>query len=135
MIPKKLIIDSDVLLDHLLTEGCSDLRRLMRASFCYTTVFNAAELFALCRTTRQRQAVRRMLTGLKVLGLNGRSGRTVGRMIPDRQRTGPALLTAMIAGLCVESGLPLVTGRPQRYQGIHGLRLLPPGGVVRRKKK
>ncbi len=135
MIPKKLVIDSDVLLGHLLAAGRSDLRGLMQASFCYTTVFNAAELFALCTTNRQRQSVQRMLTGLKILGLNGRSGQTVGRMIRDRQSTAPAVLTALIAGLCLESGLPLVTGRPQQYRGIHGLRLLTPDGVARRRKK
>ena len=57
---KKVIVDTDLIVEHVAGNadgGPSRLRRIMSQAFCYTTVFNAIEAFALCRSDVERQAI------------------------------------------------------------------------------
>ena len=81
MNPGKVVIGTDIILDHLMLDqsksgsGRSVMRRAISKLFCYTTVFNAMEVFELCETRRQVLAVEHALIALKILGMNGKSGR------------------------------------------------------------
>ncbi len=127
----KVIVDTDILLDHVMHADAgapSGLRSLMGRSFCYTTVFNAIEAFGLCRTDAQRDAVERSMRAMKILGLNAKSGKSIGDLFGAAPRGGS--LRLLIAGICTESRLPLVTGRKAAYEGILGLTVLDPGQVL-----
>lgn len=131
MNPPKIVIDTDVLADHLLNPGPgeSSLRMAMKMFFCYTTVYNAIELFALARTEGERTAVEGAMGAMKILGLNAKSARKYGEWFPDEgKRKG---LHWLIAGICTEAKLPLLTGRPGRYRAFPGVPLLHPS-VLRR---
>lgn len=118
---KKIVIDSDVAADHLTTaEPVSLLRRLMRQYFCYTTVFNAAELFAAARTKNEILAVEHALHAMKILGLNGKSAKNIAPLL----RTSRTEMAGLIAGICSESRLPIVTMRPGRYAGIRKIEVI-----------
>ena len=127
---KKVIVDTDVLIAHVLHEGsaASDLRRLMGAYFCYTTVFNAIEAFSICRTDEEREAVERSMHAMKILGLNAKSGKNLGELFSGlRDRDG---LQVLAAGVCLESRLPLVSGRKKSYTGIAGLSVRTPNEAL-----
>lgn len=130
MTPRKVVVDTDVILDHLTGEvsgaggARSILRQAMSTFFCYTTVFNVIELFEMCEDQRQRRAVENALGALKILGLNGKSGRAVGSVVRKMRSSGLRDIDALIGGLCVESGLPLLTGQGRSFRGVKSLRVL-----------
>ncbi|HTO92766.1 MAG TPA: hypothetical protein VMM80_00300, partial [Bacteroidota bacterium] len=67
----RLVVHTDVLLDHLCGSAHpSALRVAMGRFFCYTTVFQAVELFAAMRTPRARRAAEDAMSAMKILGLN-----------------------------------------------------------------
>jgi predicted nucleic acid-binding protein len=130
MTPQKVVVDTDVILEHLtmaVSEGRgrkSVLRSAMSKFFCYTTVFNVIELFGLCENEKQSHAVESALGALKILGLNGKSGRAVGSVIHRTRTRGLRDFDALIGGICVESRLPLLTGRAKNFHGIKTLRVM-----------
>lgn len=132
----KVVVDTDLLVDHVLGRGETKktvrgaLRRLMAEKFCYTTVFNAIEAFSFCETPEEVRTVEGVMHAMKILGLNGKSGKNVGNVFRGRAWNAGAGLAPLIAGLCMESRLPLVTNRPRRYRGIHGLRLISPSTLL-----
>jgi len=104
------------------------LRDALREWFCYTTVFNAMELFGRARTARQRRAVEDVLSAVKILGMNGRNAGRFARIAgTGGGRIDPA---ALVAGICIEAHLPLVTDRPGDYKRYGNLRTVPPPGTV-----
>lgn len=120
----RVVVDSDIILDHL--EGATSpsvLRRLMGLFFCYTTVFQAAEVLARARTKGEVQAMHDAMGAMKILGVNARGASRYAELLRsarthDRWRM-------MIAGLCLESGLPLATGREREYRIFRQLLVLP----------
>jgi predicted nucleic acid-binding protein len=123
VIPPKIVVDTDLLIGHVAGKSPSMLRRFMSASFCYTTVFNAIEAFSLCRTPEETQAVEETMNALKILGLNAKSGKNIGALFASARKSRD--LQILAAGVCMESRLPLVTGRPAAFRGIGGLELIP----------
>lgn len=118
---EKVVIDSDIIAEHLITnEQESELRRISREKFCYTTVFNAMELFAAARTVKEKRAVRMAMDALKVLGVNPKSAERMGPMLAGNA----GMSASLIAGVCRESGLPLLTMHPERYAGIRGITVI-----------
>lgn len=120
----KVVVDTDLLLEHVAgtAAGPSRLRRMMAQAFCYTTVFNAVEAFSLCATARERKAVEDTMSAMKILGLNAKLGKAIGALTARRGQA--ADLPVLIAGLCRESRLPLVTGRPERFREMRGLEVI-----------
>jgi predicted nucleic acid-binding protein len=96
----------------------------MSQYFCYTTVFNAIELFSLCNSANERLVVENVMHSIKILGLNGKSAKNVGRYFSQSRAEHLRDMETLIAGVCLESRLPILTGRPQRYRGIRALRVI-----------
>ncbi|HTY10137.1 MAG TPA: PIN domain-containing protein [Bacteroidota bacterium] len=123
---QKVVLDTDVLLEHLLhREGTSYLRKAMNVFFCYTTVFNAIEAFSVARSKKEIQAVDDAMSALKVLGLNSKSAKAAGRFFSVVGSGKLNEMPALIAGLCIESKLPIVTLNPRRFAGVKQLRVVP----------
>ncbi|MEW5798956.1 MAG: hypothetical protein AB1728_08095 [Bacteroidota bacterium] len=119
---RKIVVDSDIILDHLVTtDDVSVLRRLMGRYFCYTTVFNAIELFAAARTKGEVQAIDDAMYAMKVLGVNSKSAKNIAKPFSSSKK----VLTGLIAGVCIESRLPIVTLDPKRYKKIPSLEVIP----------
>lgn len=129
MSPAKIVVHTDVLLDHLRSaERPSVLRRAMGAYFCYTTVFQAVELFAEMRTPAERKAAADAMAAMKLLGLNPKNAMRYGSLFAAHR--GRRELNLLVAGLCIESGLPLLTGRRREFAGIRGLAILSPRDIL-----
>ena len=96
--------------------------------FCYTTVFQAVELFAAMRTPRERRAAEEAMSAMKILGLNPKKAPMYGALFAAHPRKRATDL--LVAGLCLESGLPLLTARAQDFRGIRGLSVMPPRALA-----
>ena len=136
------MVDTDIILDHLVGPPVpgrlvkpSLLRRVMTQFFCYTTVFNAAELFSICKSKAERSVVEDVMASMKVLGLNGKSAKNVGLHI-SQSRTGRVVdVGSLVAGVCLESRLPLLAASGSRYRGIRSLQILKPAEILASLKK
>lgn len=127
----KVVVDTDVFVDFLTSRSARTgsvkqplFRRLLADVFCYTTVFNAAELFSLMRTKREERMAEEALGAVKLLGVNARTAKQLGAVLRSRMGRKSDVLVALIGALCREARVPLITGRPHRYRGISGLRLI-----------
>jgi predicted nucleic acid-binding protein len=127
----KIVVHTDVVIDYLLHQGgaASVLRIAMEKFFCYTTVFNAVELFSIAGTPRETRAVEQALSAMKILGLNARSARSHGALL----RKGLPLrrMNALVAGICLEIRLPLLTGQPNEFSGVKELVVVPARAITR----
>ncbi len=124
----KIVVHTDVILEHLrATRRPSALRRAMRVFFCYTTVFNAIEVFALLRSSHERNAAENAMAAMKLLGLNPKNAKRYGDLFAAHPRLRASDL--LVAGLCLESGLPLLTDRGKDFKGIRGLTIVPTRAV------
>ena len=122
---KRVAVDSDIILDHLDGKASpSVLRQLMRLFFCYTTVFQAAEVLSRARTSLELHAMEDAMGAMKLLGVNARGAPRYAELL--RKSRSPDRWTVMVAGLCLESRLPLVSGRVREYRRFGGLLLIPP---------
>jgi len=112
---KKIVVDSSVIAEHLTTKkSTSILRRISQEYFCYTTVFNAIELFAAAGSQKETQAVQDAMDALKVLGINPKSAKNIASVVSSNTMD----YTTLIAAICIESKLPIVTLNPKRFSRI-----------------
>ena len=120
----KVVVHSDVILDHLLHRqpNASVLRLAMMKFFCYTTVFNAIELFSLARTAKEVHAVEDAMSAMKILGLNAKQAKRYGDWFAHKRSA--TVINKLVAGICMESKLPLVTGNVNDFRGIRGLSII-----------
>lgn len=137
MTPKKIVVHTDVFLDHLAGERSPSVLRLaMRRCLCYTTVFQAMELFSLARTERELREVENTMAAMKLLGVNPKNARLYGKLLAARQRNSlhegmAGAWNILIAGLCIESRLPLLTERKREFAGIKDLQIISPRMIVK----
>jgi predicted nucleic acid-binding protein len=132
MTRKKIIIHTDVFLGHLTCKQYpSLLRTAMSKCFCYTTVFQAIELFALADTEYERRVVEDVMAAMKVLGVNPKNARRYGDLLTLRRNK--SIWSTLIGGLCVESKLPLLTEQKYDFAGIPGLQILSPRMLMKDK--
>ncbi len=124
MIAPKLVIHTDVLRDHLYGRRSPSLMRIAQSKFfCYTTVFQAIELFAEATTATERNAMENAMASLKLLGMNAKNAWDYGRLLKANPRRRE--LHVMAAGLCIESRLPLLTNQRRAFKGMKNLQLVP----------
>jgi predicted nucleic acid-binding protein len=122
---KRVAIDSDVILDHLYGRASpSVLRQALGVFFCYTTVFQAAEVLAGARGSFELRAMQDAMGAVKLLGVNARGAMRYAQLL--REHGALDRWTLLVAGLCLESRLPLVSGRGSIYGEIPGLLIIPP---------
>lgn len=125
----KLVVHTDVLVAHLTSaDHPSVLRRAMGIFFCYTTVFQAIEVFAMMRTAEERRAAGDAMSAMKLLGLNPKNAALYGGLFAAHPARRP--MDLLVSGLCIEGRLPLLTGRRKDFAGIRGLRILSPGMIA-----
>ncbi|MBI4535862.1 MAG: hypothetical protein HY708_06255, partial [Ignavibacteriae bacterium] len=120
----KIVIHTDVFLDHLCgIHQPSILRIAMSKFFCYTTVFQAVELFSIVRSPDEVRAVEDAMAAMKVMGMNPKNSRKYGEMLGRSK--GLEGLHVMIAGLCLDSRLPILTNMRRQFRTIKGLVIVP----------
>lgn len=103
------------------------MRRAMGTYFCYTTVFNAIELFSLVKSENERIIIEGLMSSIKILGLNAKSAPKYGGLLNEK---GLPRMNALIAGLCIESKLPILTSKPSEFRKVKGLTVLTPNEIT-----
>ena len=96
--------------------------------FCYTTVFQAIELFTVMRTSEERSAAEDAMSAMKLLGLNPKNAPLYGKLFAAHPGRRP--MDLLVSGLCIESRLPLLTGRRKEFGDIAGLSLISPRSIT-----
>jgi predicted nucleic acid-binding protein len=122
---QKVVIDTDIILAHLAqTRGVSLLRKAMNMFFCYTTFFNAMELFSIARKKKEVEAVEHALQAMKILGVNPKSAKTMAVHLAAARKKGKTTVGTFIGAVCVESKLPVLTMHPERFTHVQGITIL-----------
>ena len=107
----KFLLETDVLVDHLMSEKNNYLLDLMRQGICFTTVLNASELLAACKNKTELKEVRSVLDSLKVLGLHSRYALS----IPEFSGKTKNNRDSLFAVVALINKLPIVTLDHDRY--------------------
>jgi len=105
------------------------MRQAMQNYFCYTTVFNAIEIFSIAQTERERTAIEDVMSSLKILGLNAKSAPNYAHLFAGKKLK---RMNALIAGLCLESKLPVLTRQPNEFRNVKGLTVLTPSDILQK---
>ena len=87
-------------------------------------MFQVIELLSLAYTDDERRSVEDALSVLKFLGLNGKSAPRIAEYA--REVEGREYANALIAGICRESRLPLLTWMKNEFERFPGLVVVDP---------
>lgn len=124
-----LVLDSDVLIDHLRGTGPGRelIRALIHGSGYRVTAVTAFEL-ALGRSYRENPRPVHALLSVPLLTLTRKAGLRGGSLLGELRRRGETIdvRDAMQAGICLESGTTLVTRNVAHFERVPGLRLSQP---------
>lgn len=108
----KYLIDTDIMVDHLISSENNYLMNLMQTGICFTTVLNASELLAVCKNDNEQSLVRNILDSLKVLGIHSRYALSIPEFSDKTNNVRDALF-AVVASI---NKLPIVTLGEERYK-------------------
>lgn len=106
------LVETDILADFLTNPGETILRKALKSGTCYTTMYNALELFHAARTDEERDAVKKMLMAVRVLGFNFRYAEQFSEFARSiEERTGQRLSQreTFILGMTYVSKLTVLT--------------------------
>jgi hypothetical protein len=121
---KQFLIETDLLKEYLVTRN-SLLRAALSEGVCYTTMYNALEIFRLARNEAEREAVKNMLSVVRVLGFNYRYAEQFARTSREVEEVMKTDLTereALIIGMARVSKLVILTREYyDRYSSLGGV--------------
>ncbi|NUN68280.1 MAG: hypothetical protein HUU02_01045 [Bacteroidetes bacterium] len=130
---QKVVVDSDIIIEHLTTDRTRSYLRVLSARFfCYTTIFTAIELFAAARGLKETRAVQQAMDALKVISINPKSAKNIARVVSSSDTQD---MTALTVAVCLESGLPLATLRPQRYTRFKSLQVIDLRSIIHEERR
>ena len=110
----QFLIETDVLTEYLVAAKGKEtiLRKALASGVCYTTMYNALELFRACSTKEESDAVMQMLMVVRVLGFNSRYAQSFADSAREIEKMSGIVLThreVMILGMAKASKLTIVT--------------------------
>ncbi len=114
----KVLVHTDIILQHLLHDKNSKsiLREAQKKVFCYTTVFNAIEIFSICKESNEFYFAQEAMSSMKILGLNSKNAKVYGKMYGENSLRS---FNTLIATLSLESKLPILTTQPKEFKGTN----------------
>ncbi len=110
----QFLIETDVLREYLVAKGSGQtvLRNALSRGVCYTTMYNALELFRAAHNKEESDAVMQMLMCVRVLGFNSRFAQSFADMAKEVEEKNGITLSqreAMIIGMAKASKLSIIT--------------------------
>ena len=110
----QFLIETDVLREYLVAAKGEEtiLRKALVTGVCYTTMYNALELFRAANGKEESDAVIQMLMVVRVLGFNSRYAQSFAETALEIEKQTGIILThreAMIIGMAKASKLTIVT--------------------------
>jgi len=116
----QLLIETDLLADYLVARPgeSSLLRRALSQVQCYTTMLNALELFRAAESAVEREAVRAILTIVRVLGFPARTAEVAADLFAVA-KVNVTTRESVILGLAHASKLSILTqSHFERYKTL-----------------
>lgn len=126
----QFLVETDVLGEYLVAGKEEDtlLRKALSKGVCYTTMYNALELFRAAKTKEESDAVMQMLMIVRVLGFNARYAQTFSEATAEiEKKTGlsPTNREAMMIGMAKISKLSILTKDFfERYNAMKAVQVL-----------
>ncbi len=121
---KQYLIETDVLREYLVSHN-SLLRSALSEGVCYTTMYNALEIFRLAKNEAEREVVKNMLSVVRVLGFNYRYAEQFAQIIREIEEQSKTDITereALIIGMAKTSKLTILTREYfDRYSPLQGV--------------
>lgn len=118
------LIETDVLREYLVTKN-SLLRAALSEGVCYTTMYNALEIFRLAKNEGEKEVVKNMLSVVRVLGFNYRYAEQFALIIKEIEEQSKTDITereALIIGMAKTSKLTILTRECyDRYSSLQGV--------------
>ena len=110
----QFLIETDILIKYLVAAKGEEtvLRKALAKGVCYTTMYNALELFRACKGKEEMDAVLQMLMIVRVLGFNARYGQSFSEIAVEIEKNTGMILSnreTMIIGMAKASKLTIVT--------------------------
>ena len=121
-----IVGDTDVLVDFLQGEGAHvKVREFLRAGRLATTAVTVFEVWRGLETAATREVARRAFRGVRVYALSDAAARRAAD-IERKLRTAPiGERDALIAGICLAIGRPLLTANTRHFRRVPGLEVIP----------
>jgi tRNA(fMet)-specific endonuclease VapC len=129
------VLHTDVLVDHLRGRGPGrDLIQSHAGSLGYRVTAVTAFELALARSYAADPSPVRALVSVPCLPLGRRAGLRAGALVHDLRTAGSeiAMRDSMQAAICLEAGVPLVTGNVRHFERLEGLNVVQPDQWVER---
>ncbi len=123
---KQILVDTDILIDHLTTkEKESALIKLMTRYDCFTSVINAAEVYEFAKNENKKYADM-MLFGFKILGIHSRYAEKIAETIENSKKSSGSwnLRDAIIVMMAIQNKLILATFNEEKYLNYNNVKLL-----------
>ena len=117
-----MVADTDVLVDYLEGEGSHvKVRGLLRTGRLATTAVTVFELWRGLATDEARELTRQALRGVRVYVLSDVAAKRAAD-VQRKLRTAPiGERDALIAGICLAIGRPLLTANTRHFRRVPGL--------------
>ena len=84
----------------------------MSKGICFTTVLNASELFFAVKDETEKEKVKKVISSLKVLGVNARYSLNIS----DFFNKVATVRDAILCSIAKNNGLPILTNNIDRYK-------------------
>jgi hypothetical protein len=123
----QFLVETDVLREYLTAASGEEtlLRKALAKGVCYTTMYNALELFRAAGSKEESDAVMQMLMVVRVLGFNARYAQNFSdAALAVEKKTGASITNreAMMIGMAKISKLNILTKDFfQRYKALEGV--------------
>ncbi|HEY6171510.1 MAG TPA: hypothetical protein VIX80_04535 [Candidatus Kapabacteria bacterium] len=121
---KQFLIETDVLGEYLVSRN-SLLRTALLEGVCYTTMYNALEIFRLAKNEAEREVLKNMLSVVRVLGFNYRYAEQFALIIKEIEEKSDTEITqreTLIIGMAKTSKLTILTREYyERYKSLYGV--------------
>jgi len=118
------LIDTDILISHLIQEDTSELSDLeiaMRQGLCFTSAINASELYFRVSTDEEKFAVDSVTRALMVLGIHPRYSLN----ITDFFNKVATARDALFCSVAKNNKLPIFTREVSKYENS-GIKIITP---------
>ncbi len=121
----ELFIETDIILDFLNNNNNrpSALELAMSGYNCFTSMYNASELYFGCVNENETEFVTSVLRAVKVIGFNSRYS-----MLIPRFREAESVRDAMICTVCYHNKLPILTSNVEKYK-FSGIKIFHPDDI------
>ena len=130
-IPKRIVLDTDILVDHLRSKTRDSLvQRLQDRAHLATTTVNTFELYLGAYKSRDVKrgltGVKGLVTTLQVLPLTEGAAETAGKILADLEEKGQPIdaRDMFVGAITLDSGYALLTRNKEHFARIKNLQLV-----------